>query len=67
MDSFIAVLLALKRCVAPPGYDPAAAAGAEAAPKCAGLGLVQPPAAAVTAAVSGYGGNSTSGFAVRLS
>jgi hypothetical protein len=52
MDSFIAVLLALKRCMAPAGYDPAAGAGAEAAPKCAGLGLVHPPAAAITAAVS---------------
>lgn len=54
MDSFVAVLLALKRFLAPPGYDPQAAAeaGAELTPKLAALGLVCPPATAVTAAVS---------------
>lgn len=56
LESFVAVLLALKPFLAPPGYDPAAAAAAggagEAAPKLAALGLVNPPAAAITAAVS---------------
>jgi hypothetical protein len=54
MDAYVAVLLALKRLVAPTGYDPAAAAevGAELTPKVAALGLVCPPAAAITAAVS---------------
>jgi hypothetical protein len=51
------VLLALKRLLAPPGYDPAAAAEAgallgEVTPKLAALGLVNPTAAALTAAVS---------------
>lgn len=56
LESFVAVLLALKRFLAPPGYDPAAAAAAdgagEVAPKLAALGLVNPPAAAITAAVN---------------
>lgn len=56
LDSFVAVLLALKRFLAPPGYDAAAAAAegaGEVAPKLATLGLVNPPAAAITAAVRG--------------
>lgn len=50
----MAVLLALKRLLAPVGYDPQAAAEAEQelTPKLAALGLVCPPAAAVKAAVS---------------
>jgi hypothetical protein len=54
MDAYVAVLLALKRFLAPPGYDPAAAAeaGAELTPKLTTVGLVCPPAAAITAAVS---------------
>lgn len=54
MYAFVAVLLALKRFLSPAGYDPAAAAeaGAELTPKLAALGLVCPPAAAITAAVS---------------
>lgn len=60
MGSFVAVLLALKRYLAPPGYDAAAAAAAgealEVQPKLAALGLVNPPAAAITAAVRTGGG-----------
>jgi hypothetical protein len=60
MDSFVAVLLALKRYLAPPGYDAAAAAaageGSEVQPKLAALGLVNPPSAAITAAVRTGGG-----------
>lgn len=54
MEVFVAVLLALKRLLAPVSYDPQAAAeaGQELTPKLAALGLVCPPAAAVTAAVS---------------
>lgn len=53
MEAFMAVLLALKRLLAPAGYDPQAAAeaGQEPTPKLAALGLVCPTAAAVTAAV----------------
>jgi len=55
LGSFVAVLLALKKLLAPPGYDPQApqeGAADGVAPKLAALGLVQPTAAAVTAAVS---------------
>lgn len=54
----MSVLLALKRLLAPPGYDPdnpdlaASVAAGETPPKLAALGLVNPPAAALTAAVS---------------